>query len=104
MKKREFTQDQKVAILKEAAEQGVTVTIAKYGLYPATYYQWKKKFESMGSEGLNHGMTRPQLKRIRDLEKENQLLKDILVQKELEGKLKDELLKKHFALEKRRNS
>jgi len=104
MKKREFTQDQKVAILKEAAEQGVTVTIAKYGLYPATYYQWKEKYESMGMEGLNHGMTPPQLKRIRDLEKENKLLKDILVQKELEGKLKDELLKKHFALEKRRNS
>ena len=58
----------------------------------------------MGVEGFSHGMTPGQLKRIRELEKENQLLKEIIVEKELEGKLKDELLKKKFALEKRKNS
>lgn len=104
MKKRSFTTEQKLAILKEASENGVNLTLAKHGIFPATYYQWKKKFASMGAEGFSHGMTTGQLKRIRVLEKENQLLKEIIVEKELEGKLKDELLKKKFALEKRKNS
>jgi len=56
----------------------------------------------MGEEGFSHGMTPEQLKRIRELEKENKLLKEILIQKELEGKLKDELLKKKLALEKKK--
>jgi putative transposase len=104
MKKRDFTLEQKLAILKEASENGVSLTLKKHGVFPATYYQWKKKFETMGVEGFRHGVTPGQLKRIRELEKENQLLKEIIVEKELEGKLKDELLKKKFALEKRKNS
>ena len=104
MKKRHFTLEQKLAILKEASENGVSLTLKKHGVFPATYYQWKKKFETMGVEGFSHGMTPGQLKRIRELEKENQLLQEIIVEKELEGKLKDELLKKKFALEKRKNS
>jgi putative transposase len=58
--------------------------------------------ETMGEEGFSHGMTPEQLKRIRELEKENRLLKEIVIQKELEGKLKDELLKKKLALEKKK--
>ena len=55
----------------------------------------------MGEEGFTHGITPEQIKRIRELEKENKALKEIVIQKELEGKLKDELLKKKFALEKK---
>jgi putative transposase len=60
--------------------------------------------DTMGEEGFAHGMTPEQLKRIRELEKENKLLKEIVIQKELESKLKDELLKKKWALEKKKNS
>ena len=102
MEKRKFTVDQKLAILKEASENGVTVTLEKHGIFPATYYQWKKKLDTMGVEGFNHGMTPEQLKRIRELEKENQFLKEIIIQKELEGKMKNKLLKKRYALEKKR--
>jgi len=104
MNKRTFTKEEKLKIIKEASEQGVKVTLEKYAVYPVSYYSWKKKFETMGEEGFAHGITPNQLKRIRELEKENKLLKDIVVQKELESKLKDELLKKKFALEKKRNS
>jgi putative transposase len=58
--------------------------------------------ETMGEEVFSHGMTPYQLKRIRELEKENKLLKEIVIQKELEGKLKDKLLKNKLALEKKR--
>ncbi|GAB1415115.1 hypothetical protein MASR2M117_05420 [Paludibacter sp.] len=100
--RRKFSKDEKLSIIKEAGEQGVNAMLEKHGIYPATYYSWKNKFESMGEEGLNHGMTQPQLKRIRELEKENQMLKELVAEKELEGRLKDELLKKQYALEKRR--
>ncbi len=100
--KRTFTKEEKLSILKEASENGVKTTLEKYGIYPASYYSWRKKFREMGEEGLNHGMTKEYLKRIRELEKENSKLKEIVAEKELEGRLKDELLKKKWALEKRK--
>jgi len=102
MKKRTFTREEKLRIIKEAGEQGVKFILEKYALYPATYYSWKRKFEEMGEIGLQHGMTPKYFKRIRELEKENSLLKQLLAEKELEGKLKSELLKKKYALEKKR--
>ncbi|MEG4230485.1 transposase [Microcoleus sp. N9_B1] len=102
MEKRKFTTEEKLNIIKEASEQGVKQTLEKHSVFPASYYAWKKKMETMGEEGFAHGMTPDQLKRIRELEKENKLLKEILIQKELEGKLKDELLKKKLALEKKK--
>ena len=56
MEKRTFTKEQKLEILKEAAAHGVTVTLEKYGIYPATYYSWHKKFDTMGEAGFRHGM------------------------------------------------
>jgi len=94
MNKRTFTVEEKLRIIKEAREQGVKVILEKYDLYPATYYSWKNKLEAMEEEGLQHGMTPQHLKRIRELEKENYALKKLLAEKELESKLKDELLKK----------
>ena len=104
MEKRTFTKEEKLKIIKEASEQGVKATLEKYNIFPESYYSWKKKFQTMGEEGFAHGITPEQIKRIRELEKENRVLKEIVIQKELEGKLKDELLKKKFALEKKRNS
>jgi len=102
MEKRKFTKEEKLKIIKEASEQGVKLTLEKYSVFPASYYAWKKKMDTMGEEGFSHGMTPDQLKRIRELEKENKLLKEIVIQKELEGKLKDELLKKKLALERKK--
>ena len=103
MSKRRFSKEEKLSIVKEASEQGVTVTLEKHGIYPGTYYSWKEKLGQMGEEGLNHGMTKAHLKRIRHLEKENKLLKELVAEKELAGRLKDELLKKKRALEKKKN-
>ncbi len=93
---KKYTKEEKLKILKEAKRQGVKVTLEKYDLYPATYYYWKKKFEAMGSEGMDHGMTKERLRRIKQLEKEVAMLKEIVAEKELESKLKDELLKKKY--------
>ena len=97
MEKRKFSKEDKLRIIKEASEQGVSATLGKHGIYPATYYSWKKKFETMGEEGFRHGITPAQIKEIKRLEKENDLLKKLLAEKELEGRLKDELIKKKYA-------
>ncbi|MDY6800345.1 MAG: transposase [Bacteroidota bacterium] len=52
MKKRKFTKEEKLKIKKEASENGVNITLDKYGVYRASYYKWKKKFEQMGEDGF----------------------------------------------------
>lgn len=93
---KKYTSAEKLAIIKEASEKGVKVTLEKYALYPATFYYWKKKVDDMGEQGLKHGLTKERLAIIKKLEKENQFLKEIIAEKELESKLKDELLKKKY--------
>lgn len=100
--KRTFSKESKLKILQESKVNGVKVTLEKYGVYPATFYSWRKKYDQMGEEGFRHGITPAQLREIRRLEKENAMLKEIIAEKELEGKLKDELLKKKYPLTKRR--
>jgi len=97
MQKRKFSKEQKIEILKEAQQNGINITLEKHGIYPATFYLWKKKYETMGEAGFRHGMTPEHLKEIKRLEKENATLKKLLAEKELEGHLKDEMLKKKYA-------
>jgi len=104
MNKRTFSKEEKLQILREAAENGINPTIEKYGIFRASFFTWKKKFEQMGEEGFIRGMTPSHVKRIRELEKENLALKKLLAEKELEGHLKSELLKKKFAMERRGKS
>lgn len=93
---KKYSKAEKLAIVKEATEKGVKITLEKYSLYPATFYYWKKKVEEMGEVGLTHGLTKERLAIIKKLERENKALKEIIAEKELESKLKDELLKKKY--------
>ena len=99
--KRTFSTEEKLSILRDASENGVKSTLAKHGIYAATFYSWRKKFNEKGEDGLSYGMTPAHLKRIRELERENQKLKELVAEERLAGKLKDELLKKKWALEKK---
>ena len=101
--KRTFTKEEKLQVLKEAEEKGVKSTLEKHGIYPATYYSWKNKYEEMGEMGFRHGMTPAHIKEIKRLEKENALLKKLLAEKEMEGHLKDEMIKKKYAWARKKN-
>jgi putative transposase len=96
MERRKFSREEKLKILKEARENGVKSTLSKHGLYQATYYYWKKKYDSMGEEGLQHSMTKERLQEIRRLEKENASLKEIMAEKDLVIKMQQELIKKKY--------
>lgn len=91
--RRTWTAEEKEAILKEAETEGITATIRKHGLYSNTFYAWKAKYEEGGIEALRskHFKSDPQ---VRKLQKENQQLKELLAEKELALRVKEEMLKK----------
>ncbi len=99
-----WSKEQKIKIMQEVSTNGVRETLDKYGVYAATYYAWKKKYEEMGEEGFAHGMTKQRLARINELEQEVDCLKQLLAEKELESRLKDELLKKKYPKVRRKYS
>lgn len=98
------TKEEKLLIIEEAKKLGVTATCKKYGVYPASYYQWVEKYKEMGEKGLQHGMTKEHLKEIRRLQKENDQFRKLVADMQLESMLKDDLLKKKYALPKGRRS
>lgn len=97
MKKRRWSKEEKVKILKEAKTEGVQVTIRKYGVCPATYYSWRKKYLVEGEAGIEDTASRRKDRNyIRKLEDEVGLLKQLLAERDLELALRDDLLKKKY--------
>lgn len=97
MKRRKWGKEEKLAILKEASQEGLEVTLRKHGIYPSTYYTWRKQLRLEGEEGLEaQERRRKDGHYIRQLEDEVALLKELLAGREMEIALKDELLKKKY--------
>ena len=88
MKKR-FSEEQIVRILRqaEAADQTVAEVCKQHGISEQTWYRWKKKFGQMGV---------PDVRRLRELEKENGRLKRIVAERDLEIDAMKEVLKGNF--------
>jgi putative transposase len=95
MEKRKFTKEEKLKILKEASELGVSVTLEKYGIYPATYYNWKKELKSVGEKDFGEKLFKDKTKELKRLEEENRKLKELVAEKELELKMLSEVKKKN---------
>ena len=49
---KKFTDVEKLQIIEEVKSKGLKVTLAKYDLFPGTYYYWKSKLVIYGPEGL----------------------------------------------------
>lgn len=88
MKGKRFTEEQIIAVLKEA-ESGVKIidVCRKYGISDATYYNWKAKY---------HGMELSDLKRLRLLEEENKRLKHIVADQALDIQALKHVLSKKY--------
>lgn len=87
MKKKKYTTEQIIAILKEADASGnVSDVCRKHGIATTTYYGWKAKYGNMEI---------PDAKRLKELELENAKLKRLLGEAELDkAALKDLLGRK----------
>jgi putative transposase len=86
MKKR-FSEEQVVAILREgqSGQKTVEELCRGHGVSQPTYYVWKRKYGSMAE---------PDVKRLKELEKENARLKRLLAERDLEIDVVKEFLQK----------
>ena len=97
MEKKKWSKREKLAILKEASEKGVEVTIRHHGVYPSTFYSWRKKYKTEGEAGFaDEAKKRKDQQYIRQLEDELGLLKQLLAERDIEIALRDDLLKKKY--------
>ena len=90
------TPQEKEKILLDIHSLGVAVGCRKYALSKKLYYDWLYRYNALGLEGLEDRRGKNLDAQFKRLEKENKMLKELLAEKELESKLKDELLKKKF--------
>lgn len=93
------TPQEKERMILDIQNLGVVAGCRKYGLARTLYYEWLNKYEASGLEGLEDRRGKNMDAHVKRLEKENRILKELLAEKELESKLKDELLKKKFGLQ-----
>jgi putative transposase len=86
MKRSKFTEQQIVFALKQA-ETGVAVAevCRKMGVSEATFYNWKKKYDGLGTA---------ELRRLRQLEEENLQLKRVVADLSLDKQMLQDVLKK----------
>jgi putative transposase len=87
MKKKRFTEEQIIAVLKESEAGAATKELCrKHGISEPTFHNWKAKYA---------GMTVSEARRLKELESENTKLKKLLAEAELDkAALKDLLGRK----------
>lgn len=96
------TPEEREEILKGIQKMGVTAGLRFYNIGRTTYYEWLEKYNSSGLEGLKDHRSITNEAEVRRLQKENQALKELLAEERLASKMKDELLKKKFAQQKKK--
>lgn len=88
MKKSRYSETQIVKVLKEVEMGKLVKDICReYGISDATYYNWKSKYG---------GMEASDVKRLKELESENQRLKHMFAELSLEHRILKDIVEKKF--------
>ena len=89
MKKKRFSEEQIVRMLRQAeiTNQTVAQICKTHGICENTWYRWKQKFGQMEV---------PDVRRLRELEKGNSRLKRLVAERDLEIDAMQEVIKGNF--------
>ena len=88
MRKGRFSEEQMVAIIREAADRDPVAAVAKrHGISEQTIYTWRKRFG---------GLQASDVKRLRQLEVENGRLKKLVAERDLEIEVMKEVAAKKW--------
>ncbi len=95
MRAGEMSDEQIVALLQEAqkGQKTIAALCKEKGVTQTTFYTWRKKFADMQTS---------EVKRLREMEKENARLKRLLAERDLDIDILKELAQKNFWLPPRR--
>lgn len=87
MKKARFSEEQMVKILREADQSPVAEVAKRHGVSDQTIYAWRKRFGQLESVDV---------KRLRQLEQENNRLKRLVADRDLEIEVMKEVAAKKW--------
>jgi len=87
MRQSRFTEEQMVAIIREADRDQVSAVAKRHGVSEQTIYTWRKRFG---------GFQANDVRRLRQLEAENARLKKLVVERDMEIEVMKEVASKNW--------
>ena len=99
--RRSFSAYEKLSIINEADQFGVTVTLRKHNLSPTVFRRWRDNFNEGGVASLQ-SYSKLRNPEVEALEEQIRVLKNIVAKQSIELEFKSELLKKSQSLDQRR--
>ena len=87
MRKVRFTEEQMVAIMREADREPVAVVAKRHGISEQKIYVWRKRFGRLQSNDV---------RRLKQLEAENARLKKLVAERDLEIEVMKEVAAKNW--------
>jgi putative transposase len=87
MRKGRFTEEQRVAIIREADREPVAEVAKRHGISGQVIYMWRQRFG---------GLQANEVRRLKQLETENERLKKLVAERDLEIEVMKEVASKNW--------